>query len=34
MNQGKLDIVKQETERLNIAVLGVREVKWTEISNY
>lgn len=29
MNQGRLEIVKQEMEYLNIAVLGVSEQKWT-----
>lgn len=29
MNQGKLEIVKQEMECLNNAVLGVHEGKWT-----
>lgn len=29
MNQGRLEIVKQEMEYLNIAVLGVSELKWT-----
>ena len=31
MNQGKLDVVKQEMARLNINVLGIRELKWTGI---
>lgn len=29
MNQGKLLLIKQEMEHLNIAVLGVSELKWT-----
>ena len=29
MNQGKLDIVKQEVARLNINILGISELKWT-----
>ena len=29
MNQGKLEVVKQEMERVNIYILGIRELKWT-----
>ena len=29
MNQGKLEVVKQETARVNIDILGIKEVKWT-----
>ena len=29
MNQGKLEVVKQETARLNIGILGISELKWT-----
>ena len=29
MNQGKLDVVKQEMARLNINILGISELKWT-----
>ena len=29
MNQGKLEVVKQETARLNIDTLGISELKWT-----
>ena len=28
MNQGKLDMVKQEMARVNIDILGIRELKW------
>ena len=31
MNQGKLDVVKQEMARVNI--LGISELKWTEWVN-
>ena len=29
MNQGKLEVVKQETARVNINILGIGELKWT-----
>ena len=29
MNQGKLDVVKQEMIRININILGISELKWT-----
>ena len=29
MNQGKLEVVKQEMARVNIDILGVGELKWT-----
>ena len=29
MNQGKLEVVKQEMARMNIDVLGISELKWT-----
>ena len=29
MNQGKSDMVKQEMARVNINILGIRELKWT-----
>ena len=31
MNQGKLEVVKQEMARVNINILGIRELKWTEM---
>ena len=33
MNQGKLEVVKQETARVNIDILGISELKWTEWVN-
>ena len=33
MNQGKLDVVKQEMARVNIEILGISELKWTEWVN-
>ena len=29
MNQGKLEVIKQEMARVNIDVLGISELKWT-----
>ena len=29
MNQGKLEVVKQEIARLNVDILGISELKWT-----
>ena len=28
MNQGKLDVIKEEMVRLNINILGINELKW------
>ena len=33
MNQGKLEVVKQEMVRVNINILGISELKWTERVN-
>ena len=33
MNQGKLEVVKQEMARLNINILGVSKLKWMEWVN-
>ena len=29
MNQGKLEVVKQEITRVNIDILGISELRWT-----
>ena len=34
MNQGKLEVVKQEMARVNINVLGISELKWTGIGEF
>ena len=34
MNQGKLEVVKQEMARMNVDILGVRELKWTGMGEY
>ena len=31
MSQGKSDVVKQETARVNINILGISELKWTKM---
>jgi len=34
MNQGKLEVVKQEMARMNIDVLDISELKWTEMGEF
>ena len=34
MNQGKLEVVKQETGRVNIDILGISELKWTWMGEF
>ena len=34
MNQGKLDMVKQEIVRININVLGISELKWIGMGEF
>ena len=34
MNQGKLEVVKQEMARMNINVLGISELKWTGMGEF
>ena len=34
MNQGKLEVVKQAMERVNINILGISELKWTGIDEF
>ena len=34
MNQGKLDMVKQEMIRINIDLLGISELKWTGMDRF
>ena len=33
MNQGKLEVVKQEMARVNVDILGISELKWTKRVN-
>ena len=34
MNQGKLEVVKQEMARVNTDILGIRELKWTGMGEF
>ena len=34
MNQGKLEVVKQEMARVNIHILGISELKWTGMGEF
>ena len=34
MNQGKLEVVKQEMARVNVDLLGINELKWTGMGEF
>ena len=34
VNQGKLEVVKQEMPRVNIDILGIRELNWTGMGEF
>ena len=34
MNQGKLEVVKQEMVRVNVDILGIRELRWTGMGGF
>ena len=34
MNQGKLKVVKQETARVNVNILGISELRWTGMGEF
>ena len=34
MNQGKLEVVKQEMPSVNVKTLGISELKWTEMGEF
>ena len=34
MNQGKLEVVKHEMARVNVDILGIRELKWTGMGEF
>ena len=34
MNQGKLEVVKQKMARVNVDILGIRELRWTGMGKF
>ena len=34
MNQGKLEVVKQEMARVNVEILGISELKWIGMGEF
>ena len=34
MNQGKLEVIKQEMERVNVDILGISELNWTGMGHF
>ena len=34
MNQGKLEVVKQEMARVNVDILGISELKWVGMAEF
>ena len=34
MNQGKLEVVKQEMARVNIDILGISKLRWTRMGEF
>ena len=34
MNQGKLEVVKQKMTSVNFDILGISELKWTEMDEF
>ena len=34
MNQGKLEVVKQEIARVNVDILGISELQWTGMGEF
>ena len=34
MNQGKLEVVKQEMARVNVDILGISDLKWTGMGEF
>ena len=34
MNQGKMEVVKQEMAIVNVDILGISELKWTRVGEF
>ena len=34
MNEGKLEVVKQERARVNVEILGISQLKWTGMGEF
>jgi len=34
MNQGKLEVVKQEMVRVNMDIVGIREIQWAGMGEF
>ena len=34
MNQGKLEVVKQQMARVNVDILGISKLKWTGMGEF
>ena len=34
MNQGKLEVVKQEMARVNVDILGISKLRWTGMGEF
>ena len=34
MNQGKLEVVKEEMARVNLDILGISELKWSGVGKF
>ena len=34
MNQGRLEVVKQEMAKVNVDILGISELKWTGMGEF
>ena len=34
MNQGKLEVVKQEVARVNVDIIGISELQWTGMGEF